>query len=560
MDNIFIDIFAESKNQDWLGSIDSLKYIEILPNSITVKIAVKEYTVEGIFGEFDESKKVVINKNADLTKWTIFLDGISPGQLKDLKEEYEKQKMLFCRSLFITEKQGSFNDPSFTQSKEGRLVTTSKIVFKGQEPIYITLEKVNKNDLSFVRIFLKITNIIPPQLGIVNHCSKLEVSVDDFVEKQRPVGNFLSKIDDRNLLPKTRAYLEQLRKMSEQTYVTLIYQAQYCDVNLLKSKLDILKSGVGNVEVLEPNAQIIIRDRAEYVLEMLYLLFAIDIPVPQVAIDVQIIERNIQKGEDFSSSFGAKINHTNHNYDTGFNSPENGIKSSLEDKHFSGIYTNLEKDLLNQFQFSINREIRRGKATIKASTRIICKNREIAQFNSGNKIPYYKFSEYNVTQNSADYDSSDKTRSGVENKDDDITFSDRGYKYKENKNDRQKKWQLDFINTGVNLWIKPYIKNSEWIELQLKPSYSEITDMRTVSNIPVLSDRSLDISVTVKNGDTFLLAGLLYEKEIKVLKGVPVLMDIPLIGGLFSSSSKQKEQTEIIFVLTVNIKYPNIER
>lgn len=545
-----------ANNNFWLGHIQNLKVCQSDDNTILLSVAVQEYIAEGIFGEFDETKIVYMNKSSDLLEWTIYLDNIAPGDFAGYQRRYSAEEMLFWQSISVSSQQGGFTDPNRTQTAEGKPITTAKLILTGYKPIYIYLDSVDKDNPSEVLLFFKITDQIPEQqLSSKKNGNTLEICITDF-DRDQPIGNFMSKIDPKRLTPKTREYIKRLQEMPEGTFVTLIYQVKYQDVHTLKRQLDKIKSELGEVESIEDNAQIMIRDRSEYVLEMLQLLLAIDVPVPQVIIDVQIIERNVQDGHEFSSSFHYLHDDPKRDFDGACGTPGAVNLAPLVGDHISGVYQHLDGEYLNRFQYQINMEIQRGRSRMKASTRIMCKNRESAQFNSGNKIPYYQFNEYDYKDRDYQYDTEEQTKSGSEDPSVFPSYSNRDFGYKERDIDTTRNWELKFIDTGVNLWIKPYIKNSEWVELELKPSYSEITGIGSYSQVPILANRSLDTTVTVKNGDTFLLAGLLYEKELEAVKGVPILMDIPLIGRLFSTDIHQKQQTEIIFVLTVYIHYP----
>jgi type II secretory pathway component GspD/PulD (secretin) len=67
---------------------------------------------------------------------------------------------------------------------------------------------------------------------------------------------------------------------------------------------------------------------------------------------------------------------------------------------------------------------------------------------------------------------------------------------------------------------------------------------------PVLAVRELDTVGQVRDGETLIIAGLIDEGERTVRSGVPFLMDLPFLGGLFRSSDMQKTSTELVMLLT----------
>jgi type II secretory pathway component GspD/PulD (secretin) len=118
----------------------------------------------------------------------------------------------------------------------------------------------------------------------------------------------------------------------------------------------------------------------------------------------------------------------------------------------------------------------------------------------------------------------------------------------------------DFVtrNVGILLHVKPSIgsdKNS--ITLALTPEVSEdagtsFTYSGGVS-IPNFTTRNLSTSVMVKNGETIVLGGLIKEINTNVKTKVPVLGDIPLVGGLFRKSTDSKERRNLLIFVTASI-------
>jgi type IV pilus assembly protein PilQ len=68
------------------------------------------------------------------------------------------------------------------------------------------------------------------------------------------------------------------------------------------------------------------------------------------------------------------------------------------------------------------------------------------------------------------------------------------------------------------------------------------------------SQRELDIKdVVVKDGETLVLGGLIQEYETKSQKKYPILGDLPVFGALFRSSTRDKQKTELIIMITPKI-------
>jgi pilus assembly protein CpaC len=117
-----------------------------------------------------------------------------------------------------------------------------------------------------------------------------------------------------------------------------------------------------------------------------------------------------------------------------------------------------------------------------------------------------------------------------------------------------------FKEYGVRLNFKPTIIDEDHIRLELEPEVSTIDFANGVKFdgflIPALKTRRAKTGVELRDGQSFALAGLLDNSEIKSLSKVPVLGDIPVIGSLFRSKSFQKNETELMFIVTAMVVKP----
>ncbi|CAA7611995.1 hypothetical protein MCP1_10267 [Candidatus Terasakiella magnetica] len=77
----------------------------------------------------------------------------------------------------------------------------------------------------------------------------------------------------------------------------------------------------------------------------------------------------------------------------------------------------------------------------------------------------------------------------------------------------------------------------------------------TVSTVdsPTIQRRGIDTTVTVLNGQTVLLGGLLRESGQDGKNGLPLVSDIPVVGNLFSQTSQTRERQELALMITPRI-------
>ena len=119
---------------------------------------------------------------------------------------------------------------------------------------------------------------------------------------------------------------------------------------------------------------------------------------------------------------------------------------------------------------------------------------------------------------------------------------------------------IAFKEYGVRLNFKPTIIDEDHIRLVLEPEVSTIDFANGVKFdgflIPALKTRRAKTGVELRDGQSFALAGLLDNTEIKSLSKVPVLGDIPILGALFRSKSFQKNETELMFIVTAHLVKP----
>jgi pilus assembly protein CpaC len=117
-----------------------------------------------------------------------------------------------------------------------------------------------------------------------------------------------------------------------------------------------------------------------------------------------------------------------------------------------------------------------------------------------------------------------------------------------------------FKEYGVRLSFKPTIIDEDHIRLELEPEVSTIDFSNGVKFdgflIPALRTRRAKTAVELRDGQSFALAGLLDNTETKSLSQVPVLGDIPILGALFKSKSFQKNETELMFIVTAQLVKP----
>lgn len=119
---------------------------------------------------------------------------------------------------------------------------------------------------------------------------------------------------------------------------------------------------------------------------------------------------------------------------------------------------------------------------------------------------------------------------------------------------------IQFKEYGVRLNFKPTVVGEEYIRLELEPEVSTIDYANGIKQdgfiIPALRTRRAKTGIELRDGQSFALAGLLDNSEMKSLSKIPVLGDVPILGALFRSTQFQKQETELMFIVTAQIVRP----
>jgi pilus assembly protein CpaC len=113
---------------------------------------------------------------------------------------------------------------------------------------------------------------------------------------------------------------------------------------------------------------------------------------------------------------------------------------------------------------------------------------------------------------------------------------------------------IQFQPYGVQLDFTPIVLGNGRIRLRVHPDVSELDFSHTVTldgtTVPGLTERSADTTVELAQGQTFALAGLLQDQISAHNISFPILGDIPVLGALFRSVQYQKNETELVILVS----------
>lgn len=112
--------------------------------------------------------------------------------------------------------------------------------------------------------------------------------------------------------------------------------------------------------------------------------------------------------------------------------------------------------------------------------------------------------------------------------------------------------QRVIIKTGVTLKFLPQISPIGDVTVKVEPEVSATVGFNK-DGYPIISSRRANTTVRVKDGETFVIGGLLHEFESQSVGKVPILGDIPLFGKLFRTERTEKSETEVVIMVTPHI-------
>lgn len=123
---------------------------------------------------------------------------------------------------------------------------------------------------------------------------------------------------------------------------------------------------------------------------------------------------------------------------------------------------------------------------------------------------------------------------------------------------------IQYKQFGVSLLFTPTLLPNKRIALQVRPEVSALSNAGAIRireiSVPALQVRRADTTVEVASGQTFAIAGLFQRNMSQDLDKFPVIGDVPVLGELFKSTRYQKNETELVILITPYLVKPVSEK
>ena len=117
---------------------------------------------------------------------------------------------------------------------------------------------------------------------------------------------------------------------------------------------------------------------------------------------------------------------------------------------------------------------------------------------------------------------------------------------------------IQMVDTGINLSIRPRVNSGGLVLMDILQTVNQATQTTALtggSNIdsPTIQKREVESSVVIQSGETIVLGGLIREENTNNKNGVPILYDIPYIGPLFGGTTRNKNKSELVVLITPRV-------
>ena len=124
--------------------------------------------------------------------------------------------------------------------------------------------------------------------------------------------------------------------------------------------------------------------------------------------------------------------------------------------------------------------------------------------------------------------------------------------------------QIQTVQTaqvGIILDVLPQISSDNIVTMSIRPSVTSLVSTQTISTsggatqaiLPTTDRRETDTMARVRSGETVMIGGLIQTQTTNERHGIPILMNLPVLGRLFSHTSQTEHHSEMVIFITPQI-------
>lgn len=112
---------------------------------------------------------------------------------------------------------------------------------------------------------------------------------------------------------------------------------------------------------------------------------------------------------------------------------------------------------------------------------------------------------------------------------------------------------ITYKDTGVKLQVTPSVNDGGLVTLDIDQSVTDVGPVDAATRQRSFLERNVSSRVAIRSGDSVVLGGLIRDNETEGKSGVPLLMDIPVVGALFSTTTQASTRTELLIFITPRV-------
>lgn len=112
---------------------------------------------------------------------------------------------------------------------------------------------------------------------------------------------------------------------------------------------------------------------------------------------------------------------------------------------------------------------------------------------------------------------------------------------------------IEYKDTGVKLQVTPSVNDGGLVTLDVMQSVTDVGPVDSATNQRSFLERNVSSKVAIRDGDSVVLGGLIRDNTTTGKSGVPFLMDIPVLGNLFSTTTDGSARTELLIFITPRV-------
>lgn len=272
-----------------------------------------------------------------------------------------------------------------------------------------------------------------------------------------------------------------------------------------------------NIKVVKEQNALLVSGTSEDIVQTKEFLNTVDIPTPQVVIDVIVVEFNRSMTRELGIEGGG------------------GGEDSHMNWSFPGLLWNRSWESFNSFRESMEgtREGATKFAFFDKSPSFYLKLKALEEAEKARVLAHPSITVLNGNKAT-------------------INVGETRYHKIIGGTSENPTYRFQPINFGINVDITPWISQSGQITAEVSPKISNQQGIND-EGLPNVFERSVTTTVRLDDGQTLVLGGLLNSSEGTQNTKIPILGDLPILGHLFKSTAKHKTQTNLVIYITPHV-------